>query len=45
METDGGACFQAGQVHGNGTVGRQTQGFVAVAPVLDEGNVGMGDCG
>ena len=45
VKVDGGLCFHAAEVHGYGTIERQAQGVIAIAPVLDEGDVRMGDCG
>src|SRR5215207_8194805 len=33
--------IQSIQVHGDGAVGRETEGVLAVAPVFDESNIGI----
>ena len=45
VELDGRPAFHPAEVHGDRTVERQAQGVVAIAPVFNEGDVGMGDGG
>ena len=42
LKADRGARVQAIEVHRNRAVGRQAQGIIPIAPVLDEGDVRMG---
>ena len=41
IEFDGGGRGQARQVHGERGIGRQAQRLIAIAPVFDQGDVGM----